>query len=255
VKETAVARPFDTRDAEAGQRSRLFGRKRTAALNEIEQLLAGCAELRQVSAEDVAQATAKHGVTLDRKYRGACRDLYRRLLQQCLDDHELTENERADLAHLKTILSLEREDITAVHEQTARTVYGKAVEHVLEDHKVDQEEAEFLRCLREELELPERVADSLYEQEERRARHRYFSKTISTDNTLLASHVATLELTGRSENSVEDAVNSALEEACRAVPELGSAEISQVRVRIRDGVVAEWEVDLKARLDRNDAES
>ncbi|MEJ2371099.1 MAG: hypothetical protein P8Y07_09660 [Gemmatimonadales bacterium] len=188
-----MARPFDTRDAEAGQRSRLFGRKRTAALNEIEQLLAGCAELRQVSAEDVAQAAAKHGVTLDRKYRGACRDLYRRLLQQCLDDHELTENERADLAHLKTILSLEREDITAVHEQTARTVYGKAVEHVLEDHKVDQEEAEFLRCLREELELPERVADSLYEQEERRARHRYFSTTISPDNTLLASQVATLE--------------------------------------------------------------
>ena len=250
-----MARPFDTRDAEAGQRNRLFGRKRTAALNEIEQLLAGCAELRQVSAEDVAQAAAKHGVTLDRKYRGACRDLYRRLLKQCLDDHELTENERADLAHLKTILGLEREDITAVHEQTARTVYGKAVEHVLEDHKVDQEEADFLRCLREELELPERVADSLYEQEERRARHRYFSKTISTDSTLLASHVATLELTGRSEKSVEDAVNSALEEACRAVPELGSAEISQVRVRIRDGVVAEWEVDLKARLDRNDAES
>jgi flavin-binding protein dodecin len=249
-----VARPFDTRDAEAGRRSRLFGRKRTAALNEVEQLLAECAELREVSAEDVAQAAAKHGVTLDRKYRGACRDLYRRLLKQCLDDHELTEHERADLAHLKNILSLEREDITAVHEQTARIVYGKAVEQVLADHQVDQEEAEFLRCLREELELTERVADSLYEQEERRARHRYFSKTISTDSTLLASHVATLELSGRSTEGVEAAVNSALEEACRAVPELGSAEISQVRVRIRDGAVAEWEVDLKAHLDRGEAE-
>jgi len=249
-----VARPFDTRDAEAGQRSRLFGRRRTAALNEVEQLLAECAELREVSAEDVAQAAAKHGVTLDRKYRGACRDLYRRLLKQCLDDHELTENERADLAHLKHILGLESEDITAVHEQTARTVYGKAVEKVLEDHQVDPAEAEFLRCLRAELELSERIAEGLYEKEERRARHRYFSKTISTDSTLLASHVATLELSGRSTEGVEAAVNSALEEACRAVPELGSAEISQVRVRIRDGVVAEWEVDLKAHLDRGDTE-
>lgn len=249
-----MARPFDTRDAEAGQRSRLFGRKRTAALDEVEQLLAECAGLREVSAEDVAQAAAKHGVTLDRKYRGACRDLYRRLLKQCLDDHELTKNERLDLAHLKHILGLESEDITAVHEQTARIVYGKAVEKVLEDHQVDPDEAEFLRCLRAELELPERVTDNLYQQEERRARHRYFSKTISTDSTLLASHVATLELSGRSTEGVEAAVNSALEEACRAVPELSSAEISQVRVRIRDGVVAEWEVDLKARIDRGDAE-
>ena len=119
-----MAKPFDTRDAEAGQRSRLFGRKRTAALDEVEQLLAECAGLREVSAEDVAQAAAKHGVKLDRKYRGACRDLYRRLLKQCLDDHELTENERLDLAHLKHILGLESEDITAVHEQTARVVYG-----------------------------------------------------------------------------------------------------------------------------------
>ena len=249
-----MAKPFDTRDAEAGQRSRLFGRKRTAALDEVEQLLAECARLREVSAEDVAQAAAKHGVTLDRKYRGACRDLYRRLLKQCLDDHELTENERLDLAHLKHILGLKSEDITAVHEQTARVVYGKAVEKVLEDHQVDPDEAEFLRCLRAELELTERIADNLYQQEERRARHRYFSKTISTDSTLLASHVATLELSGRSTEGVEAAVNSALEEACRAVPELSSAEISQVRVRIRDGIVAEWEVDLKARIDRGDAE-
>ncbi len=249
-----MARPFDTPDAEAGQRGRLFGRKRTAALNEVEKLLAECAELREVSAEDVAQAAAKHGVTLDRKYRGACRDLYRRLLKRCLDDHELTEHERADLAHLKHILGLQSEDITAVHEQTARSVYGKAVEKVLEDHQVDPDEAEFLRCLRGELELPEGVADSLYETEERRARHRYFSKTITTDSTLLASHVATLELTGRSTEGVEAAVSSALEEACRAVPELGSAEISQVRVKIRDGSVAEWEVDLKARIDRGDAE-
>lgn len=250
-----MARPFDTRDAAAGQRGRLFGRKRTAALDEVERLLAGCEELREVSAEDVARALAEHGLTPDRKSRDAFRDLYRRLLKQCLDDHELTENERADLAHLKNILGLESEDITAVHEQMAVKVYGKAVEKVLEDHHVDPEEAEFLRCLRAELELSEGVADSLYEQEERRARHRYFSKTVSSDSTLLASHVATLELSGRSTQSVEDAVNSALVEACRAVPELGSAEISQVRVRIKDGAVAEWEVDLKARIDRGDQEA
>lgn len=249
-----MARPFDTRDADAGGRSRLFGRKRTAALQDVERLLAECDELREVSVEQVAEVAARHGVTLDRKYRAACRDLYRRLLRQCLDDHELTDAERADLAHLKTILGLEREDITAVHEQTAHAVYGKAVETVLQDHQVDPDEAEFLGRLRAELELPDTVAESVYEQEERRARHRYFSKTISSDSTLLASHAATLELTGRSTEGVEAAVNSAIKEACRAVPELGSAEISQVRVRIRNGAVAEWEVDLKARLDRGDAE-
>lgn len=245
-----MAKPFDTEDVESAQRSRLFGRKRAAAFKEIESLLAGCERVRDLTGEQVAEVAARHGVSPDRKYRAACRDLYRRFLRQCLDDHTLTEAERADLAHLKVILGLQTEDITAVHEQTAQAVYGKAVERVLEDHQVDPQEAEFLRSLRAELELPEGVAESLYEQEERRARHRYFSKTVSTENTLLASHVATLELSGRSTEGVEAAVNAALEEACRAVPELASAEISQVRVRIRDGSVAEWEVDLKARLDR-----
>ena len=249
-----MARPFDTQSPEAAQRGRLFGRKRAAALRELDGMLAECASVRDVTAADVAQVTARHGVTSDRKYRGACRDLYRRFLKQCLDDHRLSGNERGELAHLKAILGLHGEDITAVHEETARAVYGKAVEKVLEDHLVDPEEAQFLSCLRQDLELPNRVAEGLYAQEERRARHRYFSKTISSDSTLLASHVATLELTGRSSEGVEAAVKEALEEACRAIPQLGSAEISQVRVQIRDGTVAEWEVDLKARLEKEDAE-
>jgi flavin-binding protein dodecin len=243
-----VARPFDT-ETTTGSGVRL-GRKRSAALRDLEGLLADCQGVRDVTASAVEEATARHGVSLDRRCRGVCRELYRRFLKQCLDDQRLTEEERADLAHLKSILSLDAEDVAAVHDQVSKTVYGRAVEEVLEDHRVDPEETEFLHQLRKELELPDGVASGLYEKEERRARHRYFSKTVSTEAALFASHEAVLELTGRSSESVEGAVNDALAEACLAIPEVAHAEISRVRVRVENGRAAEWEVDLKARLDQ-----
>lgn len=244
-----MARPFDSEKSTGGN-LRLLGRKRSAALRDLESLLAECQGVRDVTASEVAEATARHGVTLDRRCRGACRELYRRFLKGCLEDRRLTREERADLAHLKSILNLDSEDVAAVHEQVARTVYGQAVEEVLEDHRVDPEEVEFLSRLRDELELEEQVASRLYETEERRARHRYFSKTVSTEAALFASHEAVLELTGRSADGVEAAVNEALAEACLAIPEVRRAEISRVRVRVENGRAAVWEVDLKARLDQ-----
>lgn len=243
-----MARPFDLEAAAETRRLvGLLGRKRTAAIREVETLFAGCDCVRDINTDQVAEAALRHGVDLDGKYRGACRDLYRRFLQQCLDDQRLTQEERADLAHLKKVLKLSSKDVATVHDQVARAVYGQAVEQVLEDHRVDPDEADFLRDLREQLELAEPVAEGLYEKEERRARHRYFSKTMSTDGTLLASQEATLELSGTSKESLEHAVNAALEEACRAVPDLGYAEIRRVGVRVEDGRAAEWQVELKAR--------
>jgi len=245
-----VARPFDLEAAAETKRLvGLLGRKRTAAIREVEVLFAGCECVRDVTPDQVAEAALRHGVDLDGKYRGACRDLYRRYLKQCLDDQRLTQEERADLAHLKKVLKLNAADVATVHDEVAQAVYGQAVEQVLEDHRVDPDEADFLRELREQLELAEPVAERLYEKEERRARHRYFSKTISTEGALFASRAATLELSGASKESLEHAINAALEEACRAVPELGYAEIRRVGVRVEDGRAAEWHVELKARLD------
>jgi len=244
-----VARPFDLEAAAETKRLvGLLGRKRTAAIREVESLFAGCDCVRDVTTDQVAEAALRHGVDLDGKYRGACRDLYRRFLKQCLDDQRLEQEEKADLAHLKKVLKLSAEDVATVHDQVARAVYGQAVEQVLEDHRVDPDEADFLRELREQLELAEPVAERLYEKEERRARHRYFSKTISTEGALFASRAATLELSGASKESLEHAINAALEEACRAVPELGYAEIRRVGIRVEDGRAAEWQVELKARL-------
>jgi flavin-binding protein dodecin len=244
-----VARPFDLEAAAETRRLvGLLGRKRTAAIREVEGLFAACECVRDVRADQVEEATLRHGVDLKGKHRGACRDLYRRFLQQCLDDQRIEEEERADLAHLKTVLQLSSEDVATVHDQVARAVYGRALEHVLEDHHVDPDEADFLRELREELELAEPVAERLYEKEERRARDRYFSKTVSTESGLLASREAQLELRGTSKESLEQAVNGALEEASRAVPGLGYAEIRRVGVKVEGGRVAEWQVDLKARL-------
>lgn len=63
----------------------------------------------------------------------------------------------------------------------------------------------------------------------------------------MSSHVyKTLELTGTSSDSIEDAVNVALATAARTVRNLSWFEVVETRGRIGDGRAQEWQVTIKA---------
>jgi dodecin len=54
-----------------------------------------------------------------------------------------------------------------------------------------------------------------------------------------------IELTGTSSNSVEEAVQTAINEAAKTVRHMSWFEVCETRGAIRDGKIAEWQVTVK----------
>ena len=242
-----MTEPFEKQPAETGLR-RLVG-KRRACLREIEDLLARAESVRDVTPDEVAAVATKHGVDFRAQLGTARRDLYRRLLERCLADQELSAEETADLAHLRGLLALSDADAGEVHDQVARAVYGRAIDQVLADHRLDPEEEEFLRRLGGTLAIDEPEQARLYDEGTQRARQRFLERTIVRDNVLLAPRHREIEVSGSSARSVEDAIRSALEEAATAVPDLRHFEVTKIRGELASGSVTRWEVALRAGFD------
>lgn len=236
--------PFVRRPAGTGL-SRLSGKRRTC-IREIENLLAQAERVRDVTPEQLAGIAMQHGVDLETRLGTARRELYRRLLEHCLNDQELSEEETADVEHLRRLLALSDTDAAEVHEQVAHAVYGQALDQVLADHRLDPEEAEFLGRLGSALALPEDARDRLHDEGARRARHRFLTRRMAHDSAVLASSNRLLELSGASSRSLEDAIESALAEASRAVPDLRRFEVTKIHGALEGGSVARWEVALRA---------
>jgi flavin-binding protein dodecin len=211
-------------------------------------MLAQAERVRDVSAEKLADIAARNGLELNRSLEGQRRDIYRRYLEHCLEDHCLSVEEAADLTHLRGILRLEGDQVTDEHDRTARAIYGKAIDRVLADQRIDPEEKAFLEKLRMDLRLAESVATEMLERGTAQARSTYVAKTASYDGALLSSDSTSIELTGESQTTIEDAINAGLEEASQAVPDLRSVVVKEVSAEVADGRAVRWRVKLKAKL-------
>jgi flavin-binding protein dodecin len=243
--------PFEsTPGGQGGLGSRLLGRKaRGAAARDIEALLAGSPELAAVTGDRVRAIATEHGLEMSR-LQSQCRDLYRRYLEFCLVDRALSDAEVADLTHLREILALPDGVASEVHEEVACAVYGAAVDEVLSDHRLDPDEEVFLQSIRDGLNIDPDSADRTLEEGRRRARQRYLSTVVSSDDILVASQEIKLEIAGSSEESIEGAVSDALVEASTVLPGLKRVELTALEAEIAGGEVGRWHVKLKAVLDK-----
>ena len=241
-----MTKPFERRPAETGLR-RLAGNRR-ACIREIEDLLAQAESVRDVTPEQVSGIATQYGVDIRTRLGTARRELYRRLLEHCLADQELSEEETADVEHLRRVLLLADTDAAEVHDQVARAVYGQAIDQVLADHRLDPEEAEFLRRLGGALALPDAEQDHLYDEGTRRARQRFLQRTLAHDSVLVAGRDRVVELSGSSTRSLEDAIQRAFADAVLAVPDLRHFEVTKIHGALEAGTVARWEVSLRARF-------
>lgn len=243
--------PFEnTPEVSGGLGSRLLGRKaRGAAARDIEALLAGTADLSEVTADHVAAVASGHGIEMAR-LQSQCRDLYRRYLEYCLVDHSLSDAEVRDLAHLRSVLALTDAGALEVHEEVACAVYGAAVKEVLSDHRLDPQEEAFLKRIRDDLAIDAETATRALEEGRRKARQRYLSTVVSSDDILVASQEVKLEIEGSSAESIEGAVADALQEAATVLPGLKRVQIASLEADVADGDVSRWYVKLKAVLDR-----
>lgn len=243
-----MTEPFTRHSPSESGLAALLGRRvRRTAVRELEAVLARAKRLRDVSVERVQELSEAHGIDLRDRLRTPRKNLYRRFLEHCLLDCTLSEDESEELAHLRRLLHLDEDDVAHVHDTVARAVYGAAIEEVLQDHKLDEDEEKFLLRLREELGLAEADASRMYEQGARKAQQRLLSS--SPDNAgFLATRDGAVELKGASTTGLQEAVQTVVDESCHALPHLSWAELSEVRVRIESGHIAEWQIKLKAGL-------
>jgi len=245
-----VAEPFQSRTRGASPVARLLGKRARANLIfEIEDLLASAERITDIPVSRVSALAAEHGIDFANRLRTPRANLYRRLLEHCLLDNVMSGQEAADLAHMRLLLRLDAEDAARVHDQVARQVYGRAIDDALDDLRLDPEEEELLGRLRSDLDLPEKVAQRIYSQAELRARQKFIASSAPGDNPFFASGPAVLELEAQAETCLEDAVNAALVDGCRAVPGLQWAILSEIRAEIVESRVARWHVKLRAGTD------
>jgi len=247
-----MAEPFRREPGtDSGMFSRIFGSgARAAAARDVEVLLAAADRLADVSVDEVQATAALHDVDLSRHLRTACRALYRRYLEHCFVDRRLSDHEAGELAHLRVILHLEEADCANVHHEVARTLFGTAVDEALGDLRLEPEEEAFLEKLRRDLRLDEDAATRALEESTRKARARFLASSSAGEGALVAARAASLELTGSSVASIEDAVRDALERAGDALPEIERVDLVRTGARVVEGKAKTWEVTLRATLPR-----
>jgi len=240
-----VAEPFRIAPEKTGL-GRSLRSRRTNTIEAIEDVLATCSSLRDVSNQAVDAVCEGEGVDLERRFASDRKHFYRRYLAYCLEDKVLTEEENADLEHLRDLLHLNVEDVATVHDEVVQEVYGRAVEEVLADLKISSEEDAFLRRLRGELRLSEPVAADLLERGRWRARDAARVDASTPDEEFSVYRAPAGEFTGRSEESFEGAVTDALSKAVIAVPKLYWFEVSNISGYVGDGKPKGWHVTVRS---------
>ncbi len=118
---------------------------------------------------------------------------------------------------------------------------------MLQDYKLDEEEERFLTELSAELDLADSEAQRLYQEEAQRAQQRFLSRH-TAGHGALAAQTGRVDLQGSSPDGLEDAIRTALDRAREVLPQLESAELGDVSVRVEEGRITEWRVVLQGSL-------
>ena len=249
---SAVAEPFKapspSRLARIAGLGRLGGGRKRAFLSDVETLLAEAERVTTIDLSRVEEIALGRGIDLSRELSTPRRSLYRRFLEYCLNDHALSSDESEDLAHLGKLLSLEKGDVAAIHEDVARAIYGDALAVVLEDYRLDPEEEAFLAQLRQGVGLCEDEAAELERTGRESARARYVNRAAVHSGSVVAQKGAEIELDGQSEAGLQQAIENAIDRACETLPDLKSAALKDLHVEIHEGTPVRWRVKLTTNL-------
>lgn len=130
-----------------------------------------------VSSARMEQIAAEYGVDPRIAFRSDLERMYREYLVHCLVDRRLSEDEVANLDHLRALFGLDANTCDAIHRNVARQIYLKSVAEVLADGTIDEDEREFLARLREQLAIPEAVAENIVDMK----RRQYESRNRTSD--------------------------------------------------------------------------
>ncbi|MDX1439907.1 MAG: hypothetical protein R3284_08400 [Rubricoccaceae bacterium] len=130
---------------------------------DLHNLIVSAETTHDYGVRDTKRIGREHGVDFGTAFYGERVGLYASYLDHCLDHNDLTDRNRAELAHLARTLSLSVHDLQPFHERA----FGRAVSGVLSDDCVTLEERLLLYKLQHVLGVDPGEAELEYEEQAR----------------------------------------------------------------------------------------
>jgi hypothetical protein len=134
---------------------------RENAVVEINNLLA-TKPLLDITPSEINETLYKYKENILRTFASDIAQLYEMYLRHCLNDKHLSDEDLAELKHLKRLLSLSDKTVGQLHDKVAGAIYEESVEQAIADGKLSQQERDALEKLQKELMLPSETANRLY---------------------------------------------------------------------------------------------
>ena len=159
----------------------LVGQKvKENALIEINNLLAE-KELTSITVDEIQNIAAKYKVNLEGEFNSEVLVFYTNYLKSCLDDKYLSDEEIADLKHLKFILGINDREVDEIHTELAGQIYKTEVEKAIEDGMLDDDEKQLMEKLQNDLKLPTDVAEKIYQTSGQELLNNFMNNAISDE--------------------------------------------------------------------------
>ena len=175
--------PFQHREAEepSGFR-RLIGHPlKRNALVELTNLLADGATVRTVTAADVERIGAAYGVDIQTEFSRDLFHLYEVFLRHCLEDNELSDQDRIDLDHLCDLFGLLPTEVAAKQQELAAKMLREAANAAFGGHPVTGRTSQAMLRLASALGLDAVMARAIITDEASRAMHQMVQQSISDE--------------------------------------------------------------------------
>lgn len=153
---------FELRELGAGKGNINIADKENA-LAEINNLLA-TKVLLDIKIEEIQRIASRYKVNLKKEFGSEWLDFYRVYLSHCLTDKYLSDEELADLKHLKYLLTLTDREIDNLHKEIAGEIYREELELAMSDGRISEEERSFLKKLQADLHITEDMERKIFQE-------------------------------------------------------------------------------------------
>lgn len=132
------------------------------ALIEVNNLFANKA-VSEITKNEIDLISLRYRINISKDFSLNMEEFYAVILNYALTDKKLTENEIADLEHLKYILDLDNKNIENISLLLGKDIYKQSVEEAIEDGRLSEKKKQFLSELENTLNLPKEIANNISE--------------------------------------------------------------------------------------------
>jgi hypothetical protein len=135
---------------------------RNNAIVEVNNLLAQAVSVREVPGDEIDRIFEKYRLNSTLAFHTERLGLYRKYLDSCFSRKAISDEEAADLEHLRGILKLSESETEQMHLEEVTPIYQRRANDALACGRLSDEDKTKLDALEKDLRLSQEVATRLY---------------------------------------------------------------------------------------------